>query len=346
MITAEEICEITGGRLKGDPGARVERASDLQGADAGSISFVAGPKYTEYLRTTSAGIVLATDDVEDAVPAATTGIFVDDPHRALREVLLRLYPEQRPDPAVHPTAVIGEDCLIADGVAIGPYAVIEDGVTIGTGSVVGSHAFVGRGSMIGSGVRLHTGCTIHHGVEIGDRSVVHSGARIGKEGFGYIWDDGHLKVPQIGKCRIGEDVEIGANTTVDRGSVGETVIGSGTKIDNLVHIGHNVRIGRNVLIIAQVGISGSTTVGDGVILAGQVGVGGHLNIGSGARVGGQAGVTADIPAGQVYSGYPARPHREALKAQANLFRLGELSQRVKKLEKELEEAAGQRAETE
>jgi UDP-3-O-[3-hydroxymyristoyl] glucosamine N-acyltransferase len=166
-----------------------------------------------------------------------------------------------------------------------------------------------------------------------DRVIVHSGVRLGTDGFGYVWkDDAHEKVPQIGGCVIEADVEIGANSTIDRGSIGDTTVGAGSKLDNLVHVGHNVRIGRKVLVAGQVGIAGSATLGDGSIFGGQVGVGGHIAVGAGARIGAQAGVIGDVPPGETYSGYPARPHREALRAQAGMFRLAGLIRRLKRLE--------------
>jgi UDP-3-O-[3-hydroxymyristoyl] glucosamine N-acyltransferase len=208
--------------------------------------------------------------------------------------------------------------------------VLEDGCS------VGAHAVIGRGARVGEGSVIHAQATLYPEVVVGKRCVVHSGARIGKEGFGFVWHEGgHRRVEQVGGCVLEDDVEIGCNSTVDRGSIGNTVVGAGTKIDNLVHLGHNVRTGRHVILIAQVGVSGSTSIGDGAVLAGQVGVGGHLEIGAGARIGGQAGVTADIPAGATYSGYPARPHREAMRAQGAVFRLPELMKRVKELEKML-----------
>jgi UDP-3-O-[3-hydroxymyristoyl] glucosamine N-acyltransferase len=180
---------------------------------------------------------------------------------------------------------------------------------------------------------IHSQATLYAGVVLGNRCVIHSGARIGKEGFGFVWHDGgHRRIPQVGGCVLGDDVEVGCNTTIDRGSIGDTVVGEGTKIDNLVQVGHNDRLGKHVVLISQVGISGSTTVGDGAVLAGQVGVGGHLSIGAGAKLGGQAGVIGDVPAGATYSGYPARPHREAIRAQGLIFRLHELFRRVRALE--------------
>ena len=174
--------------------------------------------------------------------------------------------------------------------------------------------------------------TIYTGATLGATALVHSGARIGCDGFGYVFRDGeHQKIPHVGRCIIGDDVEIGANTTIDRGSIDDTVIGKGTKIDNLVHIAHNVRIGEKCLLMAQVGIAGSVTVGDGAILAGQAGISGHLSRGAGARLAAQAGVFGDIPAGETWSGYPARPHREALRASAALFKLAGMMRRLEKL---------------
>jgi UDP-3-O-[3-hydroxymyristoyl] glucosamine N-acyltransferase len=176
------------------------------------------------------------------------------------------------------------------------------------------------------------GATIYSGATLGARTIVHSGARIGCDGFGYVFGDGaHNKIPHVGRCIIGDDVEIGANTTIDRGSIDDTVVGNGTKIDNLVHIAHNVRIGEKCLLMAQVGVAGSVTIGDGAILAGQAGISGHLSIGAGARLAAQAGVFGDIPAGETWSGYPARPHRESLRASAALFKLAGMMRRLEKL---------------
>jgi len=198
--------------------------------------------------------------------------------------------------------------------------------------VIGPHCVVGDGVSIGDGARLLSGVTIYAGTTLGARTVIHSGARIGCDGFGYVLRDGaHQKILHVGQCIIGDDVEIGANTTIDRGSIDDTVIGNGTKIDNLVQIAHNVRIGEKCLVIAQVGIAGSAKIGNGAVLAGQAGISGHLSIGAGARVAAQAGVFGDIPAGETWSGYPARPHREALRASAALFKLAGMMRRLEKL---------------
>ena len=199
-------------------------------------------------------------------------------------------------------------------------------------TVVGAHCVIGTGVEIGADGHLYSNVTIYPGARIGQRVTIHAGARIASDGFGYVQSGGaHLKIPHVGRCLIEDDVEIGANTTIDRGSIDDTVVGAGTKIDNLVQIAHNVRIGRACLIMAQVGIAGSVRVEDGAMLLGQVGVSGHHTVGKGARLAAQAGVFGDIPAGETWSGYPARPHKEALRAQAALFKLPSLLRRIERL---------------
>jgi UDP-3-O-[3-hydroxymyristoyl] glucosamine N-acyltransferase len=237
-----------------------------------------------------------------------------------------------PVPGVAATARIGRGVTIGKRVAIGEHAVIGAGATIGEDAVIGANCVVGDGVSIGAGSRLWPSVTIYPGATLGARTIVHSGVRIGSDGFGYVFrDGGHQKIPHVGRCIIGDDVEIGANTTIDRGSIDDTVVGNGTKIDNLVHIAHNVRIGQKCLLMAQVGVAGSATVGDGAILAGQAGIRGHVTIGAGARVAAQAGVFGDIPVGESWSGYPARPHRDALRASAALFKLAGMIRRLEKL---------------
>jgi UDP-3-O-[3-hydroxymyristoyl] glucosamine N-acyltransferase len=268
--------------------------------------------------------------------SARPHIVVQDVHRALAALLPRLYPPAAPIPGVHATAVVGRGASLGAEVSVAPYAVIGAGVRIGRRARIGPHVTIEDHCDIGEDVLLHAHVTLYSGVQLGARSIVHAGARLGVDGFGYVYVDGaHRKVPQVGNCVIGEDVEIGANTTIDRGSVGATEVGRGVKIDNLVHIAHNVRVGDDSIIVAQVGIAGSTTVGKRVTLAGQAGIPGHLHIGDGATIAAQAGVFGDVPPGQVYSGYPARPHRESLRAQAALARLPRLMERLRALERAL-----------
>jgi UDP-3-O-[3-hydroxymyristoyl] glucosamine N-acyltransferase len=228
--------------------------------------------------------------------------------------------------------VLGRGVTLGADVTIGPYAVIGDGASLGDRAWIDAHAVVGAGVTVGDDAHVFPHATLYPGTTLGARVTIHAGARIGSDGFGYVFGDGqHRKIPHVGRCVIEDDVEIGANTTVDRGSVDDTVVGGGTKIDNLVQVAHNVRIGRLCLLMSQVGIAGSTTLGDGVILAGQAGIIGHATIGAGARVGGQGGVIGDVPAGATYSGYPARPHREQLRAQAAVARLAALVRPLERL---------------
>ncbi|HEX7120463.1 MAG TPA: UDP-3-O-(3-hydroxymyristoyl)glucosamine N-acyltransferase [Longimicrobiales bacterium] len=335
-MKASEIARLAGGTLQGGADPDLAGVAPLDRAGPGDLSFLAHPRYATYVEPSAAGAILVGEALAGRVPASRVRIVVDDVHRALAEVLSRLYPERRPEAGVHPTAVVHPEASLGAEVAVGPYAVIERGARVGDRVRIGAHAVVGEACEVADDVVLHAHVTLYPGARIGARSILHSGVRVGVDGFGYVPVDGALrKVPQIGGCRIGADVEIGANTTIDRGSVGATEIGDGVKIDNLVHIGHNVRIGEHSIVVAQVGIAGSTTVGRGVTLAGQVGLSGHLTVGDGATVAAQAGVFGDVPAGAVYSGYPARPHKEALRAQAGLFRLPGVMKRLRALERAL-----------
>ncbi len=335
-LTLAAVAQQVGGRLVGDGGIRVRGVAPLESAGPGDLSFVASPRYLPYVQTTAAAAVLVRAQDELVLPAHLAQIEVRDPRLALAALLPLFHPPPELPVGVDPTAVIEPGAEVGDGVYVGPYAVLRRGARVGSGSRIDAHVVVGAGCVIGEGCTLHPHVTLYPGAVLGDRCILHSGVRIGTDGYGYIFADGeHRKVPQVGGCRIGDDVEIGANSTVDRGSIGDTIIGRGTKVDNLVHIAHNVRVGEHVLIIAQVGVSGSTTIGDGAVLAGQAGIGGHLEIGAGARVAGQAGVIGDVPAGATVSGYPARPHREALRASAALLRLPELLRRIARIESRL-----------
>lgn len=333
-FSVSDLSRRVEGQITGDASRPIRGVAPLDSAEAEDLSFVANARYLGYLASTRAGAVLLPVDAEWAAPANVVAIRVRDPHAALAILLPLLYPEEIEVPAIHVTAIIGAGAQLGSGVSIGPYAVIGRGCRIGDGCRIGAHAVVGDGAVLGAETVLHAHATLYRGVHTGVRCVIHSGARIGADGFGYVWTDGaHRRVPQVGGCRLEDDVEVGANATIDRGSIGDTVVDSGTKIDNLVQVGHNCRIGKHVILISQVGVSGSTVIGDHAVLAGQVGVQGHIRIGSGARVGGQAGVTADVPDGQSVSGYPARPHREAMRAQAALFRLPEFLRKIRRLER-------------
>ncbi|MEO7083236.1 MAG: UDP-3-O-(3-hydroxymyristoyl)glucosamine N-acyltransferase [Gemmatimonadaceae bacterium] len=331
-LTAAAIAEVVGGRLVGDPSVSVNGVAPLDGAGRDHLSFLAAAKYAPLMAATRAGVVLVSAELEETPGDVPARIVVAKPQEAIQALVPRFYRAAVVTPGIHPTAVIGARVKLGKDASVGPYVIVGDDVCAGDGLVVGAHTVIGAGVEIGSNVQLFPSVTIYSGSRIGNRVMVHSGARIGSDGFGYIQRDGqHVKIPHVGRCLIEDDVEIGANTTIDRGSIDNTVVGAGTKIDNLVQIGHNVRIGKVCLIMAQAGIAGSVRVEDGCMILGQVGIAGHHTIGAGARLAARAGVFGDIPAGETWSGYPARPHKEALRAQAALFKLPALLRRIERL---------------
>ena len=310
-LTAREIAQLVDGELRGDPESEVDGVAALDRAGPRHATFLASQRYAALIPDTKAAVLIVSRELAGESAPCTT-IVVESPHAAIQAILPLLYDTSDAEPWVAPTARLGR------GVKLGPRVRIEDYVVIGDGVAIGEKT------------RLYPHVTVYSGSEIGANCAIHSGARIGSDGFGYVFRNSrHEKIPHVGRCVIGDDVEIGANTTIDRGSVDDTVVGSGTRIDNLVQIGHNVRIGAACLVMAQVGIAGSARIGNGVIIAGQAGIGGHVNVGDGARIAGQAGVFGDVPAGESWSGYPARPHRESLRATGALFKLAGM---VKKLE--------------
>lgn len=306
----------------------------LERAGPGDLSFLAAPRYLPYFQRTSASVVLVAPAFADAEGGPETRIIVDEPHAALLVVLPVLYPQAVWEPGVHPTAVVGRGATWQDPVEIGPHAVLGREVQLGRNVRIGAGCVLGDGVAVGDDTQLFPGVTLYSGTALGKRVIVHAGAVLGSDGFGYVpGKDGeaHRKIPHVGRCLIGDDIEIGANTCIDRGSVDDTVIGSGTKIDNLVHIAHNVRIGARCLIMAEAGVAGSVQVEDDVIIAGQAGITDHVTIGKGARLLVQSGSIADIPAGATVSGYPARAHREYLRAQAALYRLAKIVDQLEHL---------------
>ena len=320
-LTAREVAQLVEGELRGDPELVVDGVAQLDRAGPRHATFLASARYSSELEDTRAGVVLVARDMAELPSRCQTRIVVANPHEAIQILLPHLYDLASPEPRVAATARLGRGVKLGAGVRIDDYVVLGDGVSIGDGT------------------RLYPHVTVYGGGEIGARCAIHSGARIASDGFGYVFRNGqHEKIPHVGRCIIGDDVEIGANTTIDRGSIGDTTVGSGTRIDNLVQIGHNVRIGSLCLLMSQVGIAGSARIGNGVIIAGQAGIGGHVTIGDGARIGGQSGVFGDVPAGESWSGYPARPHRESLRATAALFKLTSMLRRLEALLSEKEPA--------
>jgi len=338
--TLEEIAALVQGELSGDGTVKIRGIAGIEEAQPGELTFLVNPKYRLYLEKTKASAVIADKKIEKLkIPI----IRHDNPYYAFCKALelftlKKNYPEE-----IHKSAVLGEGVKIGKGVHIGPFVIIgdrvkiKDRVVILAGSVVGDDSFLGEESFIYPRVTIREGCVI------GKRVTLHSGSVIGSDGFGYAKEGGiHHKIPQNGNVVLEDDVEIGANTTIDRATLGETRIGKGTKIDNLVQIAHNVIIGENSILAGQVGISGSTKLGKNVIIAGQAGMAGHIKIGDNVIIAAQTGVTKSIPANTVVSGYPAREHNKARKIEACITllpfyvkKIRELERKIKDLEKRI-----------
>jgi len=330
-ITAGKIAELVGGELSGPPELVITGAAGLDEAGPSDVSFLANQKYASKLAESRAGLLFVT---EKTPVAGKNTVKVKNPQLAFAKVLGLIAPEVNPPakPGIHATAVISKTAKIGKDGFIGPFVVIEDGASVGNGTVVCAHCFIGRKSSVGNSGLIYPNVTIRENVAIGDRTVIHPGTVIGSDGFGFVTEGkSHHKIPQLGGVEIGNDVELGANCAIDRATFGKTRIGDGTKFDNLVHIAHNVQIGRNCLLAGQVGIAGSATIGDNVVFGGQSGSTGHVTIGSNAMIAGRGAVINDVAEGQIVSGYPARPHREAMKIEAIIHKLPELYDRLKKL---------------
>ncbi|HET8769815.1 MAG TPA: UDP-3-O-(3-hydroxymyristoyl)glucosamine N-acyltransferase [Gemmatimonadaceae bacterium] len=327
-----DVATAVGGRLVGDPDLVVGGIAPIDRAGASELTFLASPKYARLLESCEAGAVLVTPELEATPGPCANRIVVAKPHEAMLALLPRLYrmPE-RPFTGVHPTAVVAPDAQVDPTACVEAFTLIGAGATIGRNAWIGPHCTVADGVTVAEDARLVGHVTLYPGTEIGARSVLHAGVRAGSDGFGYVSQPGvHHKIPHVGRCLIGADVEIGVNSTIDRGSIDATVIGDGCKFDNLVHVGHNVRVGRLCLFTAGTAIAGSVRVEDGVVLAGQVGVGGHVTIGARAVVTAQAGVISDVPAGETWGGFPARPHKDAMRGYAALAKLPEFMKRVER----------------
>ncbi|MFQ5537882.1 MAG: UDP-3-O-(3-hydroxymyristoyl)glucosamine N-acyltransferase [Gemmatimonadota bacterium] len=342
-IPLAEAARLVGGELRGEASRRVRGVAPLGEGGPGELEFLASRKYLKFRPSEVAAGVLVQKELAPHLPPETRAVVVEDAYAALRTLLEALYPTQQPVAGVHPTAVLGRGVHLGEEVTIGPFAVLEDGVRVGARARIGAHAVVGRNARVGADSVLHPQVVLYPGVEIGERVILHAGARIGVDGFGWVIEDGTpRRIPHVGGCVVGDDVEIGANTTVDRGTVGPTRIGAHAKLDNLVQLAHNVRLGARSLLAALVGVAGSTRVGRGVLMGGQSGAADHLDIGDGARVAGATKVFRDVPPGEAVSGNPARPNREYLRKQAMLSRLPALERRLSDLERRLGEAGGGR----
>ena len=295
----------------------------LQTASPHDVSFLDNRRYATALEKTRAGAVILHPDMQSRLPSTAAAIITMEPYAAWARVAALFHPTAPVTPGVHPSAIVAEGASVDPTAEIGPLAVIERDAEIGQRCRIGPQALIGRGVVIGPDCRIGAHASLSHAL-LGARVYVYPGARIGQEGFGFAATQaGFLTVPQLGRVILEDDVEVGANTTVDRGSTQDTIIGAGSRLDNLVQIGHNVVLGRNCVVVAQTGISGSTEIGDFVQLGGQVGVAGHLRIGRGARIGAQAGVIADVPAGAAMWGTPADHKVTTLRQIATLRRMAQ-----------------------
>lgn len=329
-ITLRAIAQHVCGVVDGDEQTPITGVSSIEDAEEGDLVFAENARFlAQANRSRASAIMAAATSARSAKPL----VRVENPRLAFSQVL-GLFSAAAPAPVgVHALALVADDARIGADASIGPFAVIGAGATIGDRATIGAGCFVGEGCAVGEETLLHPNVTLLGACRLGSRVIVHSGAVVGADGFGYVRvGDRSEKVPHVGTVVVGDDVEIGANTTIDRAKTGVTSIGERTKIDNLVHIAHNVQIGADCIVVAQVGVAGSAVIGRGAVLAGQAGIRDHVTIGDGAMVLAQAGIIGDVPARAVYSGYPALPHRERMRVEAASVHLPEYARRIRELE--------------
>ncbi|MDA0325083.1 MAG: UDP-3-O-(3-hydroxymyristoyl)glucosamine N-acyltransferase, partial [Verrucomicrobia bacterium] len=327
-----ELAEVVGGTCEGNSSVLIHGVADLEGAGPREISFFAHPRYEAAARKTAAGALVVA--VQAAGDFGKNRIRVADPSGAFSKIALLFAPPASP-PIVgsHPSAIVSPQAKLGDGVGLGPYVVVEEGAEIGNGTQIGAGSYIGRHVKVGAGCVFHPRVYVGERCCVGNRVVLHAGAVVGADGFGYEMKEGkHVKIPQLGIVQIDDEAEIGANTTIDRGRFARTHIGEGAKIDNLVMIAHNCVVGPHSVIVAQSGLSGSTTTGHHVVIAGHVGTVGHVHLGDGVIITAKSGVTKDVPAGQTWRGAPARPIKEQMAMEAHIQQLPQLAKRLKALE--------------
>ena len=332
-MKTSELAKLLGGKLHADQDREVHAVAALATAGPAELTYAEGAKFLELAAGSQAGCILVP---EGCLLPSRTSIEVANPKLAFVRAAEVLCPPRKVKPGVHPTAFIAPDARLAEDVTIRPFVVVESGVNVGQGTYLGAGVYLGEGAQIGSHCVFHPRVSVYPGARIGNRVILHSGVVVGSDGFGYVFAEDHYeKFPQQGGVVIEDDVEIGSNSTVDRGSLGVTVIGQGSKIDNLVQIAHNVKVGRHCVIAAQTGISGSAEIGDYAVLGGQVGVADHVRIEEGAMIGGQAGIFRTIRRGTKVWGTPARPLDEFKKTYAQLANLPSLAKKVKEISQHL-----------
>jgi UDP-3-O-[3-hydroxymyristoyl] glucosamine N-acyltransferase len=327
-----EIALLLGGEVRGEPELEIKGVAGLDDATEGDISFIAGTTSIAQAGKSRASCLLVKKFITEL---EISQIQVENPQYAFAVLLGRFHEVPRPPAGVHGLAFVAGDATVSPDASIGAFAYVSGGATVGARTVIYSGAFVGEGSIIGDDCLVYPNVVIREGVTVGNRVILQPGAVIGSDGFGYVMHEGkHHKIPQVGGVIIGDDVEIGACTTIDRATTGNTVIGNGTKIDNLVQVAHNVSIGENAILISQVGIAGSCKIGNGVVLGGQAGIADHVSIADGTMLAARSGVMSDLKRG-IYSGAPAVPRREFMRAVSFLYKLPELNDRIKQLEEKL-----------
>jgi len=323
-----EIAERIGGEIKGK-NVEIKNIADIESAVSGEITFISNPKYLSALKKTRASAVIAPSGLDTDIPA----VVCENPYLGFAKTI-SLFREQPPLPDKGISSLASVSGAVAEGAAVGAFVFVGKGAKVGTGTALMPHVFIGEGAELGENCFIYPNVTVRENVKLGNNVIIHSGSVIGSDGYGYVQDEGiHKKIPQAGNVVVEDNVEIGANVCIDRAALSSTVIGEGTKIDNLVHIAHNVKIGKHCLILGQTGIAGSTVIGDYTTLASQSGISGHLKIGSRVTVGARGGVIKDLPDGVLVSGFPARDHREMMKVHAATMRLPEILEMFRKIKK-------------
>lgn len=337
-FTAQQIADVIGGKVEGNANASVHTFAKIEEGIEGAISFLSNPKYTHYIYDTKSTIVLVNDDLQLEHPVSTTLIRVKNAYESVAK-LLQLYASTLPKKTgIDPLAFISPSATVGKDVYIGAFAYIGDGTVVGDGTQVYPHAVVGDGVKVGCNCILYPNVTIYQGCRLGNNVTIHSGTVIGADGFGFAPNaDGYEKIPQIGIVVIEDNVEIGANTCVDRSTMGQTVIHKGVKLDNLIQIAHNCEVGENTVMSAQVGLAGSTKVGGGCMFGGQVGLAGHITIGDKVFLGAQSGVPSSIKSNQTLIGTPPMEPTAYFKSQAVFRRLPDIYKQLNALQKEIEE---------
>lgn len=329
-----EIARLVGGELIGDGDIVITGANAIAEASSSEITFVVPPHIEKAADSEAAAVILAERLPELQIPQ----VIVSNPREAFGKLLELFAPTVHIPRGVHPSAVLGTNVTLGKNVAVLPQVVIADGASIGDNTILYPFTYIGEGAVIGSDCLLYPSVTVREYCRLGDRVIIHSGTIVGSDGFGFVTVAGkHRKVPHVGNVVIGDDVEIGANVAIDRATTGSTIVDNGTKIDNLVHIGHNDVIGENCLFVAQVGISGSVKVGNNVTFAGQVGSAGHLTIGDNCVFAARTGIISDVPANSFYAGFPARPHKEWLRSEAGAKRVPDMVKKLRELERRIAE---------